>query len=167
MEHKNSSSIRNLYGALDDFLQFPFDFSTSPGRWGLVLSFILVVSVGNITAQNNPPRSVSGVVTDANSGETLPGVNIVVSGSALGTVSDLDGSYAIQVPGEGSVLNFSFIGYLKQEVVVGNQTIVNISLESDAADLDEVVVVGYGTVKKRDLTDLLNGSRRLLSKIRP
>lgn len=152
MEHKNSSSIRNLYGALDDFLQFPFDFSTSPGRWGLVLSFILVVSVGNITAQNNPPRSVSGVVTDANSGETLPGVNIVVSGSALGTVSDLDGSYAIQVPGEGSVLNFSFIGYLKQEVVVGNQTIVNISLESDAADLDEVVVVGYGTVKKRDLT---------------
>src|SRR5690606_36734820 len=130
----------------------PFDFSTSPGRWGLVLSFILVVSVGNITAQNNPPRSVSGVVTDANSGDTLPGVNIVVSGSALGTVSAVEGAYAIQDTGEGLVLSFSLIGYLKQEAVVGTQTIVSVSLRSDGAAPEGVVVVAHGRVKIRALS---------------
>src|SRR5690606_4568376 len=117
-----------------------------------VLTFLLLASGANGWAQGGQTRTISGVVTDAGTGETLPGVNIIVSGTTSGTVSNMDGEYSLQVSGENAVLVFSFIGYIKQEVGVGNQNIINVSLDSDAADLEEVVVVGYGTVKKRDLT---------------
>ena len=114
----------------------------------LLLSFFFVVGIQASTLS----QTVSGTITDANTGETVPGVNIIVQGTTTGTVSDMDGMYSINVQGSNAVLVFSFIGYLKQEIVVGNQNVIDVTLAADAADLDEVVVVGYGTVKKRDLT---------------
>ncbi|WP_229244179.1 TonB-dependent receptor [Emticicia sp. CRIBPO] len=96
-------------------------------------------------------QSVSGTVTDV-AGEKLPGVSISVKGTTRGTSTDADGKYKITVPDEKSVLVFSFVGFTSQEIVVGNQTVLNISLKSDAKLLSEVVVVGYGVQKKANLT---------------
>ena len=95
-------------------------------------------------------RLVSGVVTDA-SNSPLIGVNVSIVGTSSGTMTDLDGQYSLSVPANAK-LKFSFIGFVTQTVVVGNQTKINIKLVEDAQSLDEVVVIGYGTVKKRDLT---------------
>src|SRR5690606_28860939 len=81
----------------------------------------------------------------------LPGVTVSITGTAIGTATDLDGKYALSVP-EGSTLVFSFIGFQTQRVAVGNQNEINITLIEDRASLDEVVVVGYGTIERKDLT---------------
>ncbi|MCO6475079.1 MAG: TonB-dependent receptor [Phaeodactylibacter sp.] len=96
--------------------------------------------------------TVTGKVTSEDSPEGLPGVNVTVKGTSLGTVTDINGTFSIEVPSEESVLVFSFIGYERQEVRVGNQTVINVGLLPDARTLDEVVVIGYGTQTKRDLT---------------
>ncbi|HHU34900.1 MAG TPA: hypothetical protein GXZ49_06685, partial [Bacteroidetes bacterium] len=95
--------------------------------------------------------SVSGKVTD-NTDFGLPGVSVVVQGTTIGVLTDIDGNYTIEVPSTSSVLSYSFIGYISQEVVVGNQRTINIVLAEDVQQLDEVVVVGYGTQAKRDIT---------------
>jgi TonB-linked SusC/RagA family outer membrane protein len=94
---------------------------------------------------------VSGTVSDAADRSTLPGVNVVVKGTLTGTITGLNGEYSLQAQ-PGDVLVFTFIGYLQQEVAVGNQTVVNVALQTDVQALDEVVVIGYGTVKKSDRT---------------
>lgn len=94
---------------------------------------------------------VTGKVID-NANEGVPGVNVQVKGGSLGTITDIDGNYKIDVPNSKSVLVFSFIGYVTQEISVGNQTVINVSLKDDTQLLDEVVVVGYGTAKKSDVT---------------
>lgn len=97
-------------------------------------------------------RQVKGKVVDEN-GEELPGVNIMVKGSQIGTNTDLDGSFVLTVPdAAGTTLVFSFVGYLSQEVIVGTQNTINISLKSDTKALEEVVVVGYGSQLKREVT---------------
>ncbi len=95
---------------------------------------------------------VSGTVTGADTNEPLPGVSVVVKGTNQGTTTDAAGTFQLMVPGANSVLVFSFVGYLSQETVVGNRQQINISLEADVKALSEVVVVGYGTVKKSDIT---------------
>ncbi|HSF55901.1 MAG TPA: SusC/RagA family TonB-linked outer membrane protein, partial [Algoriphagus sp.] len=95
--------------------------------------------------------SISGTVVD-DQGDALPGVSIIVKGTTTGVVSDLDGKYTIVVPDENSTLVFSFIGFKTQEVQVGNRTVIDIILGTDTSNLDEVVVIGYGTSKKSDLT---------------
>ncbi|WP_395627414.1 TonB-dependent receptor plug domain-containing protein, partial [Daejeonella sp.] len=96
--------------------------------------------------------SITGTITDAATGETLPGVVINFKGSTLSTTSNQDGKYSILLKGPG-VLVFSYIGYVKQEVAVTNtSTIVNVKLATDQQNLTEVVVVGYGTQQKRNLT---------------
>jgi TonB-dependent starch-binding outer membrane protein SusC len=97
-------------------------------------------------------RSVSGKVTDQASGDPLPGVSIVVKGTSQGTVTDTEGSYRLPLPGNESVLVFSFIGYAVKEVPVAGQTTINVSLATDAKALGEVVVTGYSTQSKRDIT---------------
>ena len=92
-------------------------------------------------------RTITGTVTDADNGETLIGVNIIIKGTARGTVTDFDGNYSIEAE-DSDVLIFSYTGYTDTEVVVGNQSVINLSLGTDVAQLDEVVVVGYGTRKK-------------------
>lgn len=94
---------------------------------------------------------VSGTVTDEK-GNALPGVNILVKGTTLGTVTDIDGKYTISVPDENVTLVFSFIGYTSQEQQVSSRTVVDAVLQPDIKTLSEVVVVGYGTTKKSDLT---------------
>ncbi len=95
--------------------------------------------------------TISGIVTGAE-GLPLPGVNISVPGTLVGTVTDFNGIYEIEVPPGYTELEFSYIGYLKQTVEFGNNTEVNVTLLEDIMGLEEVVVVGYGTVKKEDLT---------------
>jgi TonB-linked SusC/RagA family outer membrane protein len=95
--------------------------------------------------------SLEGKVSDE-SGQPLPGVNIIEKGTANGTTTDADGSFKIVVAGENSVLVFSFIGYMSQEIVVGAQTTLNVTLATDVQTLGEVVVVGYGEQRKETLT---------------
>jgi TonB-dependent starch-binding outer membrane protein SusC len=99
---------------------------------------------------------VTGVVTGENN-EPLPGTTIQIKGTSTGTTTDIDGKFTISVEGqENPVLVFSFIGYLNEEVVVGNQTEINVSLVQDILSVDEVVVVGYGTQKKSLVTGAIS-----------
>ena len=101
---------------------------------------------------------VTGKVIDSTN-EGVPGVNVQVKGGSLGTITDVDGNYKIDVPNSKSVLVFSFIGYETQEVSVGNKTVINVSLKDDTQVLDEVVVVAYGTARKGDVTGALTSLR--------
>ncbi|MAO35796.1 MAG: SusC/RagA family TonB-linked outer membrane protein [Zunongwangia sp.] len=94
---------------------------------------------------------MSGVVYDADSGETLPGVTVNIKGSNTGTVTDLDGSFEIKAE-SGSILVFSFVGYVSQEVIIKDQTSLSINMETDIASLEEVAIIGYGKVKRSNLT---------------
>lgn len=96
-------------------------------------------------------KQISGTVKDeTNTG--IPGVSIVLKGTTRGTITNVDGTYQIDVPESGATLIFSLIGYGTQEIPVGNQTLIDVSLAPDDKVLDEVVVIGYGTLKKSDLT---------------
>ena len=95
---------------------------------------------------------IRGILTSASTGETLPGVNILVKGTAIGTISGIDGSYSIEVPDANSVLLFSYIGFTSIEVPVSGRSEINVSLKESTELLEELVVVGYGTVKKSDIT---------------
>jgi TonB-linked SusC/RagA family outer membrane protein len=98
----------------------------------------------------NAQSTVSGKVSD-NSGP-LPGVNVVVQNTSIGTVTDFDGNYSINVPQNATTLVYSYIGYTTQEVPIAGQTTINLVMSEDAQALTEVVVVGYGTQRKADLT---------------
>jgi len=95
--------------------------------------------------------TVKGQVSSAVDRQTIPGVNVVLKGTTIGTVTDMNGAYTIDVPEDG-VLVFSSIGFISQEVPVNSRSVIDIMLEEDMRNLDEVVVVGYGTQKKSDLT---------------
>ncbi|RAV98670.1 TonB-dependent receptor [Pseudochryseolinea flava] len=118
-----------------------------------VLALLLSASV--LTAQN---RSVSGTVLDE-SGQPLPGVNVVVKGTTNGSVTDVEGKFSLSNVDDNTVLVFSFIGYLAQEVAVGTQTSISVTLASDITQLGEVVVVGYGEQKKALLTGAISSVR--------
>jgi TonB-linked SusC/RagA family outer membrane protein len=101
--------------------------------------------------ENAQSAAVTGTVL-SNNNEPLPGVNIVEKGTTNGTITDIDGKYTLTLETENPVLVFSFLGFITKEIEVGAQTQINITLEEDLTELEEVVVVGYGTVKKTDLT---------------
>lgn len=100
--------------------------------------------------QERKQIQISGLVTDPD-GLSIIGANISVLGTKVGTITDVDGKYTLSVP-RGSVLRFSYIGYNNQDIKITNQTIVNVSMIEDVELLDEVVVIGYGSVKKSDAT---------------
>ncbi|GAB6394861.1 MAG: SusC/RagA family TonB-linked outer membrane protein [Bacteroidales bacterium] len=100
---------------------------------------------------NAQTRRLSGTVVDATSEEPLTGVSVVIKGTQRGTITDVNGNFDLEVPA-GAVLEFSYIGYLRQEVAVRNENRIKVSLRENAELLDEVVVVGYGTQKKSDVT---------------
>lgn len=102
------------------------------------------------TTQTNQIKKITGVIKDQN-GEPVIGANVSVKGTAIGTITDLDGNFMLEVP-EDAIISVSYIGYVSQEVKVGNKTLLNISLKEDLQTLDEIVVVGYGTQKKVNLT---------------
>jgi len=99
-------------------------------------------------------RTVTGTVSSETEG-TIPGVNIVIQGTTQGAVSDVDGNYSITVPGPDAVLLFTSIGYSTQSITVGNQTSIDVILVEDITQLDEIVVIGYGTQKKKEVTSAI------------
>ena len=101
-------------------------------------------------------RTVSGVITEAGDGSELIGVTILEKGTSNGTITDYDGSYSFEVSDPNSILEVSYVGYKKQEIPVDGRTEINISLELDAEELDEIVVVGYGTQKKKVVTGAIS-----------
>ncbi len=103
-------------------------------------------------SQSVQQHQVTGTITDGTTGETLPGVSVLIKGTTLGTVSDMDGRYRITLSDNNAVLVFSFLGFTSQEIAVGSRSEINVILEADVQTLNEVVVVGYGTVNKSDLT---------------
>ncbi len=98
---------------------------------------------------------VSGKVADAETGEPLPGVSIVLVGTQQGTTTDMDGNYSIRVP-EDATLEFSFVGYYPQEIAIEGRSTINVQLEKKVEELEEVVVIGYGQVRKEDATGSLS-----------
>ena len=96
-------------------------------------------------------KKVTGVVVDA-TGEPVIGANVVVKGTTNGTITDFDGNYTIEGVSASDVLVFSYIGYLSQEITIGNQAAINVTLSEDSQALEEVVVVGYGVMRKSDVT---------------
>jgi TonB-dependent starch-binding outer membrane protein SusC len=96
-------------------------------------------------------RSVSGKVTDSG-GQPLPGVTVVVKGTTQGTVTNADGNYSLTNLPEDAILVFSFVGMRTQKIPIGTQTSINVTMEVDAIGIEEVVAIGYGVVRKSDLT---------------
>ncbi|WP_375325224.1 SusC/RagA family TonB-linked outer membrane protein [Flagellimonas sp. GZD32] len=113
-----------------------------------VLIFALLFGV---LLQAQQRKTVTGTVTDSSNGSPIPGVNVVVMGTTNGVVTDFDGNYSIEAT-SSDVLAFSYVGFAKQEIQIGGNTTINVVLQEDTSQLDEVVVVGYGTQKKEDLT---------------
>lgn len=125
--------------------------SIPPARILCAKSFLILLFVGLTTSLSAQTRTVSGTITDQQ-GEPLVGVSIVIQGTTQGTVSNFDGKYNLPVQTARDVLVFSYVGYSSQTATVGNRQVINITLLEDTRLLDELVVVGYGTQRKSDLT---------------
>ena len=127
-----------------------------------LLSMILSLAPASLNAagkasgndEGSAPQQVkvSGTITDATTKEPLAGVNVVLEGSTIGVMTDINGKYSLTVPNLKGVLQISYIGYVTQKIPINGMTVIDISLTSDTQALSEVVVVGYGTQKKSDLT---------------
>ena len=113
----------------------------------LAASFLLTAGVAYGQA-----HEVAGTVTDQEEETPLPGVNVVVKGTTIGTITSGDGTYTLDAPSPGDTLIFSFVGFVPQEVPIANRSTIDVALGEDVGRLDEVVVVGYGTQQKRDIT---------------
>ena len=111
-----------------------------------------LLAKNDITSTNPIEKIVKGKITDSENSSPLPGVNVIVKGTSQGTSSNSEGNYEITVTDNNAILVFSFVGYEKLEMPVGGQTQLNISMKVDSKSMDEVVVIGYGSVRKSDLT---------------
>jgi TonB-dependent starch-binding outer membrane protein SusC len=101
-------------------------------------------------------RQITGTITASDDASAIPGVNIVIKGTTTGTVSNIDGQYSINVPNNNAVLVFSSVGYTAEEIPVGTQSVINVTLAQDIKTLSELVVVGYGTQKRQDVTGAIS-----------
>ena len=119
-------------------------------KYGLVDKDIVIIPVESASGQQQK-KTVSGKVTDP-SGATLPGVSVFVKGSTNGSITDINGNYSLTNIAENAILKFSFVGMKSQDVLTGKNTIINVVLIEEAIGLEEVVAVGYGAMKKRDVT---------------
>lgn len=118
----------------------------------------IVITTGIVSTIENSsqqPKTISGKVTDS-LGEPLPGVSVVVKGTTTGIITDMDGKYSLNIPGGSKVLVFSFVGMRSQEVEITSQSEINVSLVEETIGLEEVVAVGYGTVKKSVITGAIS-----------
>ncbi|MBD2756795.1 TonB-dependent receptor [Spirosoma sp. BT704] len=136
-------------------------------RWRAVICFLLTISSLVVQAKNPAHVSrttdmsdgkdvadvtITGRVTDGTTNEALAGCSVVLKGTSRGTTTDANGSYRIVVPNANATLVFGFIGFVSQEIAVGSQTTINVALKASASDLNQVVVIGYGSTTKRDMT---------------
>lgn len=120
-----------------------------------IFFFLLLVVGSSITFAQQTERSVTGKVTDVN-GEPMIGVTIMRKNSDIGTITDINGNYTVNISVNSDVLTYSYIGFTTVEQIVGNRTSINVTLEEDDKLLDEVVVVGYGSMKKRDVSGAIS-----------
>ncbi len=113
-------------------------------------------------------REIIGKVISAEDNTGLPGVNVIVQGTATGTITDVEGNYKIDVSDEGTKLEFSSVGYIKEVVLVGTRTVIDISLTPDITQLSELVVIGYGTRERKDLTGAISqiSAKELVNEIK-
>ncbi|MCB0801103.1 MAG: TonB-dependent receptor plug domain-containing protein, partial [Bacteroidales bacterium] len=118
----------------------------------IMISALMIFSAEASSSLGFQQRTVTGKVTDATTGEALPGVTIVIKGTTTGVASDLDGSFTIDVPSGSTILQFTSVGYASQEITVGSRSVIDVALQSDVTMIEELVVIGYGFKKKRDLT---------------
>jgi len=118
----------------------------------LLLAFF-AIGLNVVIAQT---KEITGKVTSADDSGGMPGVSISVKGTSLGTITDMNGTYNIKVPVDAKTLIFSFVGMTTQEIAIGNQAVINVQLKSEDISVDEVVVVGYGVQKKREVTGAIS-----------
>ena len=118
----------------------------------LFLLFLFLLSVGYVHAQS---RTVTGTITDQ-TGESLPGVNVVVKGTTIGTITDLDGKFTISIPSDAEVLQFSYVGMKPQEAAIGNKTTFSVELEEETFGIEEVIAVGYGIQRRSEITGAIS-----------
>lgn len=156
LENVSGYSFRYSDEIMSDNRKFSYNYSNT--ALSVVLTKIskdagLEYKVGDktVTVKSLEKKTVKGKLTDAQTGEPLIGATISIKGETQGTVTDIDGNYSIDVYPNAS-LNFSYIGYETVEAEIGGESILNFSLETAATDLDEVVVVGYGSIRKKDVT---------------
>jgi TonB-linked SusC/RagA family outer membrane protein len=159
-----------LSDALDKLLK-PFNLKYEVSGRQIVLDKIKKTSMTSEQKEVAPPAdsNISGKITDE-SGEGLPGVSVILKGTQSGTTSDKDGKYALDIPekiGSGAVLIFSFVGYTSQELVIGSKTVVDVAMKIDTKALEEVVVVGYGTQTKANLTGAVSSVSGAVLESRP
>ncbi|MGB7394278.1 MAG: SusC/RagA family TonB-linked outer membrane protein, partial [Pricia sp.] len=115
------------------------------GLFALTLMLMFFIGLSALSAQ-----TITGTISDSQG--PLPGASVVVEGTTLGTTSDFDGKYSIEAPADATTLIFSYVGYATQEIPIDGQSVIDVTLSEDAQALSEVVVVGYGTQRKSDLT---------------
>lgn len=121
----------------------------------LMLAFAL--TLGATLAANAQNRSISGTVLDAAFGDPVPGATVIVKGTTRGTATDIDGKFTLPLQADDQVLVISFVGYLTQEVEIGNQTTLTVNLAEDIQSLEEAVVIGYGSQDKKEITSAVVG----------
>lgn len=136
-----------VFDVLDQVLKYENLSYTVKGK----LIMIVPRDAENGEHSNQQQKTVSGKVTDS-SGGGLPGVSVVIKGTTIGTITDMDGKYSLPKVPENVTLQFSFVGMRSQDVTVGGKTTINVTLVEESIGIEEVVAVGYGTVKKSDLT---------------
>ncbi|GAB3818575.1 TonB-dependent receptor [Pontibacter rugosus] len=117
---------------------------------------LLLILLLHLTGLAYAQNTITGRVTTAKEGIPLPGVSVVAKGSSVGTTTDAEGAYSLNAPASATTLSFSFIGFVTQEVPIGNKATINVQLAEDAQALEEVVVVGYGTQLRREVTTAIS-----------
>lgn len=119
----------------------------------MIVFFTIGVSNANNKHQTTQQeQALKGVVKNKSTGELMAGVNVYIKGTTIGTITDADGAFGIAVPNGTELLTFSSVGFLSQEIAIKNETMLYIYMTKEVGDLDQIVVVGYGTTKSRDLT---------------
>lgn len=119
----------------------------------VLLLALFAMGLSSLMAQT---KVITGVVTSADDGGTMPGVSISVKGTSLGAITDMNGNYNLKVPVDAKTLVFTFVGMTTQEIAIDNRSVINVALESEDITVDEVVVVGYGVQKKREVTGAIS-----------
>ncbi len=120
------------------------------------LKLLTILLLGSVTFGFSQNVKISGTVSSAEDKQTIPGVNVIITGSTNAVQTDLDGHYSIDVPAETKSLSFSFMGYVTQQVAIENKTSIDVKLITDSKKLDEVVAVGYGVQSKKDVTGAIS-----------
>ena len=122
-------------------------------KYSMVKDYIVLTQNFAIETESlKQQQKVQGRVTDGTTGESVIGANVIIEGTTLGVVTDMDGKFSLDIPSPNAVLVISYLGYNTERIVFNGQTSIDVKMIPDIKSLDEVVVIGYGSVKKSDLT---------------